>query len=90
MSPNGVLQGRAEILARYKKRYQDQGPSSMGTLRFELVDIYIGAAADTATAALKWFLAFDPSLGKADTDGHALVVFRRRGPGWQLVQDASM
>ncbi len=84
ISPQGLTRGRAAILARYDKRYRQDG-AEMGTLTLDVVETR--ATPDGAAVALVWRLAF--SDGKT-AEGHSLVTLRRGSNGWQIVQDASM
>jgi uncharacterized protein (TIGR02246 family) len=83
LSPNGVTKGRAEVLARYKKRYPDK--KAMGTLSFEYVDLRSDKT--HASVAAKWKLTYDD---KPEASGHTLIVWEKRGDKWTLTQDASM
>jgi hypothetical protein len=86
------LAARAEVLARYKKKYADgpDGQAGMGQLSFDIED----ARGDDryATVALRWTLTW-PNKPKAT--GLSLVVLESHGlPSagvrWLVVHDASM
>lgn len=82
ISPSGVRQGRAQILARYRAKYDT--PEKRGVLSFEQIEIRIEG--QVASMALKW------RIKKADDEaaGHALIVLHHTEVGWRIVQDASM
>ena len=86
VSPKGVTRGRAEILSRYKKRYGTD-KSSMGALRFDIVDVRTAPAQDSAMVVLKWHLSWKD---KPDSSGHSLVTLLKVDDGWRIAQDASM
>jgi uncharacterized protein (TIGR02246 family) len=83
LSPSGVTQGRAAVLARYQLRYPDR--AAMGTLSFDVLEVR--EAAGAVSVAARWTLSFP---GKAPASGHTLIVFNLQPAGWRLVQDASM
>ena len=83
LSPGGVTKGRAEVLARYKKKYPT--PAAMGKLTLSPVDVR--ATPDAVSVAAKWTLEYPD---KPAATGHTVVVFRRFGADWRIVHDASM
>lgn len=83
VSPSGVTKGRAEVLARYKKKYPT--PAAMGKLTLAPIDVRAGS--DEVSVAAKWTLVYPD---KPEATGHTVVVFRRIGNGWFIVHDASM
>lgn len=83
VSPSGLTRGRAEVFARYEKKY-GQAKATMGTLGFEFVDVEAGV--DVVAVVMRWSLTF---VDKAGASGMTLVVWRRGAAGWRLVQDAS-
>ena len=83
ISPSGVTRGRADVLARYKKRYPDK--AAMGTLSFEFIEIRPAPGAVSVTA--KWTLSYP---NRPPVSGHTLLVLHPRGSSWMIVQDASM
>lgn len=83
LSPSGVTQGREQVLARYKKRYPDK--KAMGTLSFEFLDAR--ESAEMVTLAARWKLSYPD---KPAASGLTLLVFKKRGDTWEMVQDASM
>ena len=86
ITPNGVTRGRAEILARYNKRYREDG-KAMGHLLLEPLDVRVGPSARSASVGLRWQLSWpDKPVAK----GYSVVVMHRRGSDWLIVQDASM
>lgn len=82
VSPSGVTRGRAEILARYQKKYDTA--EKRGRLSFEVLETRTRGAA--ASVALRW------RIERKDTEasGHSLIVLFRGESGWRIVQDASM
>ena len=91
ISPSGLTRGRAEVHARYIKRYPDR--SAMGTLTLEPQDVRVtvdGAGRGTVAVAAVWKLAFPALPDKAPISGLTLVVFHSTPSGWLIVQDASM
>lgn len=83
VSPSGVTKGRAEVLARYKKKYPDA--KAMGKLALEPIDLRVSG--DSATIAAKWTLTYPD---KPPASGHTVVVFIRYNGRWRIVHDASM
>lgn len=83
VSPSGVTKGRAEVLARYKKKYPT--PADMGALTLEPLDVRAGT--DEVSVAARWTLRYPQ---KPAATGHTVVVFRRLANGWRIVHDASM
>jgi uncharacterized protein (TIGR02246 family) len=83
ISPSGITRSRAEVLARYQKKYGGS-TATMGTLSFEPVDVQAGI--DIVTMAMRWQLNW---TDKAPANGHTIIVWRQRGPTFQLVQDVS-
>ena len=83
VSPTGVTKGRAEVLARYRKRYPDQ--KSMGQLTLEPLDVR--ETKDQVSVAATWTLAY---ADKPRATGHTVIVFVRWQGTWRIVHDASM
>ncbi|GMU60830.1 MAG: hypothetical protein AMXMBFR34_25930 [Myxococcaceae bacterium] len=83
VSPSGVTKGRADVLARYKKKYPDE--KAMGKLALEPIDLRVSG--DSATVAAKWTLTYPD---KPPASGHTVVVFIRYNGRWRIVHDASM
>ena len=102
LSPTGLTRGRAAVLARYRVRYSD--PAAMGRLTLEVLETRPFAGAECPPAgdappgrvqavsvAARWTLSYPKSAGREDATGLTLLVLRRRsGGGWEIVQDASM
>lgn len=82
VSPSGVNHGRAQILARYKKKYDT--PEKRGKLSFEFIEVR--TKGDSASIMLRWMIT------KVDSNaaGYSLVVLHKTDAGWRIVQDASM
>lgn len=88
LSPSGVTHGRAEVLARYQRRYPDR--AAMGTLSFEILDLRVAQGAASVSVAARWHLSY-PEGGREDAEGLTLLVLLpREGGGWEIAQDASM
>jgi len=98
LSSTGVARGREAILARYRQRFPD--PAAMGRLSFEVLEARpasgveftkLGDAAPSrvhgVSVVARWHLDYDD---REPAEGTTLVVLRRRGDGWAIVQDASM
>lgn len=83
VSPSGVTRGRAEVLARYKKKYPTA--AAMGKLTLAPVDVR--ATGEAVSVAAKWTLEYPD---KPAATGHTVVIFVRRNGVWQIVHDASM
>ncbi len=91
VSPSGITHGRAEVLARYRKRYPDR--HAMGTLKLEIREVRPvqsapGAAPLAVSVVAHWSLRYPD---KPESAGSTLLVFHRDAHGgWKIVQDASM
>ena len=83
VSPSGVTKGKAEVLARYQKKYPTA--AAMGKLTLSPLDVR--ETADAVSVAAKWTLEYP---GKPAATGHTVVVFRRWNGQWQIVHDASL
>ena len=101
LSPTGLIQGRQQVLERYRRRYPDQ--KAMGTLSLEIVEvrsaqgIEVTALGDARpsrvhglSVAARWRLAYPDQPDKKTAEGLTLLVLRRHGDSWEIVQDASM
>ncbi|MBL8921833.1 MAG: nuclear transport factor 2 family protein [Myxococcaceae bacterium] len=80
---DGVTRGRAEVLARYKKRYPDG--KAMGQLAIEPWDVR--ETRDTVSISAKWTLRYPD---KPALSGNTVIVLLRGAGGWRIVHDASM
>jgi uncharacterized protein (TIGR02246 family) len=98
LTQTGVTEGRAAILARYRERYPTA--ADMGTLSFEEVRVRelwgpeVSALGDAEpgnvhalSVVARWSLE---RAGKPRASGLTLVVLRREGGKWRIVEDASM
>ena len=88
VSPSGLTRGRAEVAARYKKRYPDK--AAMGTLDLEPLDTRVAVDSvgrGSVSIAARWRLTYPD---KDPLEGLTLVVFAGGPQGWLIVQDASM
>ena len=83
VSPSGVTKGRAEVLARYKKKY----PTSAAMGKLTLAPIDVRESAGAVSVAAKWTLEYPD---KPAATGHTVVVFRLVAGQWKIVHDASM
>lgn len=83
VTPSGVTHGRAEVLARYQKRYPDK--KAMGTLALKPLETRLKG--ETATVLAEWKLSY---ADKPEASGHTLLVLHLQGGAWRIVQDASM
>ncbi|HEX3127310.1 MAG TPA: polysaccharide deacetylase family protein [Thermoanaerobaculia bacterium] len=101
LSPSGLTRGRAEVLARYRKRYPDR--KAMGRLSLEPIEMRPAAGTEFTelggarpsrvhgvSVAARWEIAYPDEPGTAPASGLTLSVFRRTLAGWEIVQDASM
>lgn len=88
LSPSGLTRGRADVLARYTKKY-GAARATMGTLSFEFLDEH--SSAELVTLAMRWQLAWPAQKpAKPTASGLTLIVWRKLKGQWKLVQDASM
>ncbi len=97
VSPSGQTRGRQAVLERYRKRYPDQ--AARGALSLEVVEMRplagvevtpLGDAVPGRVHALsvvaRWTLRYPE---KEPATGLTLLVLRRNGKAWSIVQDAS-
>jgi peptidoglycan/xylan/chitin deacetylase (PgdA/CDA1 family)/ketosteroid isomerase-like protein len=98
VAADGLTRGRAAVLDRYRRRYPDR--AAMGTLTLEVVELRdvwgpevtpLGdatpGAIHGASVVARWSLRRE---GAPPAQGHTLLVLRRTGDAWRIVQDASM
>ncbi len=83
ITPSGMTRGRQAVLERYRARYKDR--AAMGTLSFEVLDVR--DLGETRSVAARWSLKY---ADKPEASGYTLLVMKRHGDGWRIVQDASM
>ena len=101
VSPTGLTQGRRQVLERYRKRYPDR--KAMGTLTLDVREMRpiqgtevtpLGDARPGRVHGLsvvaRWRLAYPDQPDKKTAEGLTLLVLRRQGDAWEIVQDASM
>lgn len=91
LTSSGLTRGRNEVLARYRKRYPDK--AAMGKLTLEVIEARTfptGQAAEAVSVAARWRLEYPGQADKKTAEGLTLLVLRRTGEAWQIVQDASM
>jgi peptidoglycan/xylan/chitin deacetylase (PgdA/CDA1 family)/ketosteroid isomerase-like protein len=97
-SSTGLTRGREAILERYRQRYPNR--AGMGTLSFDVVEArpasgveitMLGDAAPSrvhgVSVVARWRLTYSD---REPVEGLTLIVLRRRGDGWEMVQDASL
>jgi len=97
VSPSGLVSGRTAILRRYTERYPDR--AAMGTLALEVMEsrvldgVEVSVFGDAVPGRVhavsvvgRWRIE---RPGREPAEGRTLVIFRRRGTTWSLVQDAS-
>jgi len=80
---DGVTRGRAEVLARYLKRYPNG--KAMGQLSIDPWDVR--ETKDAVSISAKWTLRFPD---KPALSGNTVIVLLRLAAGWRIVHDASM
>lgn len=80
---DGVTRGRAEVLARYKKRYPDG--KAMGQLTIEPHDVR--ETKEAVSISAKWTLRYPD---KPALSGNTVIVLVKTKAGWRIVHDASM
>jgi ketosteroid isomerase-like protein len=98
VSPSGLTRGRPEVLERYRRRYPDH--EAMGELALDVLELrpawgvetsLLGDAAPgsvhTVSVVARWTIR---RRGQPDASGLTLIVLRRHGRDWLIVQDASM
>ena len=87
LSLSGVARGRQAVLDRYRKRYPDA--KAMGTLTLEAIEVRLHPERkpQAASVAARWKLAYPD---KPAAEGLTLIVLRKTGERWEIVQDASM
>jgi ketosteroid isomerase-like protein len=98
LSTTGLTTGRGAILGRYRERYPDR--SAMGTLTLDLIEfdaargVEMSMLGDSrpgsihgASVIARWTLRYPD---REDATGLTLLVMRRDGERWMIVQDASM
>jgi uncharacterized protein (TIGR02246 family) len=97
VAADGVTVGRDAVLARYRKRYA--GKDAMGTLTLEPLNVRdlwgpeVSALGDaepgnvhTVSVVARWTLE---RAGQPKATGLTMMVFRRDGGKWWVVEDAS-
>lgn len=84
VTPSGLTRGRTAVLERYRKRYPDR--AAMGSLSLEIQELR-DLGPEGASVAARWVLSYP---GQEKKEGYTLIVFRKVGGAWKIVQDASM
>ncbi|MEA2601366.1 MAG: hypothetical protein QOF89_2358 [Acidobacteriota bacterium] len=101
LSPTGLTQGRQQVLERYQRRYPDR--KAMGTLSLEVLEVRLAQGIEVTplddarpsrvhgvSVVARWKLAYPDQPDKKTAEGLTLLVLRRHGNSWEIVQDASM
>jgi uncharacterized protein (TIGR02246 family) len=91
VSPSGLTRGRSEVLQRYRKRYPDK--AAMGKLTLEVIEARafpVGQDAAGVSVVARWRLEYPEQADRKTAEGLTLIVLRRVGRSWEIVQDASM
>jgi peptidoglycan/xylan/chitin deacetylase (PgdA/CDA1 family) len=101
LSPTGLTQGRQQVLERYRRRYPDR--KAMGSLSLDVIEVRpaqgieftaLGDARPSRvqglSVAARWRLAYPDQPEKKTAEGLTLLVLRRHGDSWEIIQDASM
>ncbi len=91
VSPSGLTRGRGEVLQRYRKRYPDR--AAMGKLTLEVIEARAfptGQEAAGVSVVARWRLEYPEQADRRTAEGLTLIVLRRAGEAWEIVQDASM
>jgi peptidoglycan/xylan/chitin deacetylase (PgdA/CDA1 family) len=101
LSPTGLTTGPQQVLERYRRRYPDR--KAMGVLSLEVLEarpvqgVEFTALGDARpgrvhglSVAARWRLSYPDQPDKKTAEGLTLLVLRRRGESWEIVQDASM
>jgi peptidoglycan/xylan/chitin deacetylase (PgdA/CDA1 family) len=101
LTTTGITRGRQQVLERYRRRYPDK--KAMGTLTLEVIEarpaqgVEISLLGDarpsrvhSLSVAARWKLAYPDQPDKKTAEGLTLLVLRRHGDTWEIVQDASM
>ncbi len=91
LTPSGLTRSRHEVLERYRKRYPDK--AAMGTLTLTVIEARTfpaGKTAEAVSVAARWKLEYPGQAERKAAEGLTLLVLRRTGESWEIVQDASM
>ena len=83
IAPSGLKQGRAQILARYRAKYDTA--EKRGTLSFRRREVR-RLGPDALSVVLEWRIA----RASGDAQGLSMIVLTHTKAGWRIVQDASM
>lgn len=85
VTEQGLVRGKAAMLARYKAKYDFANPAKRGVLTFEAIDyrqldpthaLYIG----------RWILTYPDGTS---AKGHTSLVMAREKAGWRIIADHS-
>jgi uncharacterized protein (TIGR02246 family) len=91
LTADGLTRGRRDVLERYRKRYPNA--AAMGKLTLEVIETRVfppGKEAAGVSVAARWRLEYPAQADRKTAEGLTLVVLRRTGKSWEIVQDASM
>jgi uncharacterized protein (TIGR02246 family) len=78
-----LSKGRAEVLARYRRKYDTR--EKMGKLRFEILEYR--ALGDTHAMVLGRFFLTRSKAGGGDATGHFTLILRKGPNGWRIIHD---
>lgn len=97
VSPSGMTRGRQAIFDQYERRYPDR--AAMGTLgldvlearpangvEFSLLGDAVPGRVHSVAVVARWRLVYPD---REPAEGKTLIVLRRAGDDWLIVQDAS-
>ena len=78
-----LSKGRAEVLARYRRKYDTR--EKMGKLRFEMLEYR--ALGDSHAMVLGRFFLTRSKAGGGDATGHFTLILRKGPNGWRIIHD---
>jgi uncharacterized protein (TIGR02246 family) len=82
---DGLVRGKAAMIARYRAKYDFDNPAKRGVLSFETLD-FRSLDPVHALYIARWVLAYpDGSSAK----GHTSLVMAREADGWRIIADHS-
>lgn len=85
VTEEGLVRGKAAMLARYKAKYDFGNPAKRGALTFEALD-YRQLDHDHALYIGRWVLTYSDGSMAA---GHTSLVMAREKAGWRIIADHS-
>jgi uncharacterized protein (TIGR02246 family) len=85
VTAEGLVRGKAGMLARYRDKYDFADPAKRGVLTFETVDFRpLGGA--RALYVARWTLTYPD---KPAASGYTSLVMAREAAGWRIIADHS-